>query len=132
MWVTTKDGRRVDTDWFDKERQIAQNRKQARHQTMLESGDFDDDDDWEEPNTDIDAPMTIRHPNSETSSMIDSKTIKGFEERLQRIENATKMTNLKTITKLRDDIEEEYRHKSFNPDIQRLLQRIEKILHEYT
>ena len=29
MWVTTKDGRRVNTDWFDKDRQIAENKKEA-------------------------------------------------------------------------------------------------------
>lgn len=28
-WVTTKDGRRVDTDWFDKDKQIADNKKEA-------------------------------------------------------------------------------------------------------
>lgn len=28
-WVTTKDGRHVDTDWFDKEKQIKQNEKEA-------------------------------------------------------------------------------------------------------
>lgn len=29
MWVTTKDGRQVNTDWFDKERQIATNKQEA-------------------------------------------------------------------------------------------------------
>lgn len=29
-WITTKDGRRVDTDWFDKEKQIANNAKEAK------------------------------------------------------------------------------------------------------
>lgn len=29
MWVTTKDGRQVNTDWFDKDRQIEENKKQA-------------------------------------------------------------------------------------------------------
>ena len=28
-WVTTKDGRHVDTDWFDKEKQIASNKAEA-------------------------------------------------------------------------------------------------------
>ena len=28
-WVTTKDGRQVNTDWFDKDRQIEENKKQA-------------------------------------------------------------------------------------------------------
>lgn len=28
-WITTKDGRRVNTDWFDKEHQIAKNKAQA-------------------------------------------------------------------------------------------------------
>jgi len=29
MWLTTKDGRHFNTDWFDKDRQIAQNKAQA-------------------------------------------------------------------------------------------------------
>jgi hypothetical protein len=28
-WITTKDGRKVNTDWFDQERQIAESKKEA-------------------------------------------------------------------------------------------------------
>jgi hypothetical protein len=40
-WVTTKDGRQVNTDWFDKDRQINENKKEADARNKSQMSDAD-------------------------------------------------------------------------------------------
>lgn len=63
MWLTTKDGRHVNTDWFDKERQIAENKVQAEERnkkTNSWEGGHPWDDDLFESNAKK-AGLEIKH-----------------------------------------------------------------------